>query len=72
MTSTTDPDSLRTRIVAAVYKDNGFGWGKYMCEEAADAVIRELGLMKAAPPDDYRFFRYPPGARYITDWLADE
>ena len=38
----------------------------------ADAVIANLGLTKAAPPDDYRFFRYPSGDRYITDWLTDE
>lgn len=37
-------DPLRDRIAAAIYKDNGFGWSKYMCEEAADAVIIELGL----------------------------
>ena len=36
--------NLRTRIAAAIYTDNAFGWGKYMCEEAADAVIAELGL----------------------------
>jgi hypothetical protein len=35
---------LRTRIAAAIYTDNGFGWSLYMCEEAADAVIAELGL----------------------------
>lgn len=34
---------LRDRIVAAIYKDNDFGWSKYMCEEAADAVLAELG-----------------------------
>lgn len=35
-------DDLRTRIAAAIYEDTGFGWSRYMCEEAADAVIREL------------------------------
>jgi hypothetical protein len=36
---------LRDRIASAIYNDNGFGWSKYMCEEAADAVIAELGAI---------------------------
>jgi hypothetical protein len=35
---------LRDRIASAIYNDNGFGWSKYMCEEAADAVIEALDL----------------------------
>ena len=61
-------DDLRTRIAAALRTAPPLSDDLTL----ADAVIRELGLTKSARPDDYRFFRYPPGDRYITDWLADE
>ena len=39
------------------------------CQDA-DAVIRELGLRRASRPNDYDHRQYPPGDRYITDWLS--
>lgn len=41
------------------------------CGPLADAVIEALGLKKASRPSDYGYVQYPPGDRYITDWLAD-
>jgi len=38
----------------------------------ADAVIAELGLRRASRPNDFDHRRYPPGDRYITDWIANE
>ena len=68
---------LRDRIAAAIYNDNGFGWSRYMCEEAAEAVIAELGMWEqtgnnAAYPQvipcaDYLRTHH----RYVTDWKAD-
>ena len=63
-------DDLRTRI-AAVLKFHYPG-SSHLHLIVADAVIANLGLTKASPPDDYRFFRYPSGDRYITNWLTDE
>jgi hypothetical protein len=59
-------DNLRDRIAAAIYKDNGFGWSRYMCEEAADAVIRELGLTRVTRSQN------PPIHRYVTEWTHDD
>ena len=60
--------SLRTRIAAALRTAPPLSDDLGL----ADAVIEALGLTKASRPNDYRFFRYPPGDRYITKWLADE
>jgi hypothetical protein len=35
-------DSLRDRIAAAIYTDNPYGWSRDQCEQAADAVIRDV------------------------------
>ena len=77
-------DNLRHRI-AAVQSEHQARANSCLCgwkydpitddshfDHVADTLIRELGLKKASRPNDYRFFRYPPGDRYITDWLADE
>lgn len=64
MTDIPRDDDLRTRIAAAIYKDNDFGWSKYMCEEAADAVIAELGLEEQSHYDPECHFY-----RYVTDWI---
>jgi hypothetical protein len=55
-------DSLRDRIASAIYNNNGFGWSKYMCEEAAEAVIAALGIREVAHCDecDHR--------RIISEW----
>lgn len=37
--------------------------------EAADAVIAELGLVRASRPNDYGYVQYPAGDRYITKWI---
>jgi hypothetical protein len=69
---------LRTRIAAAIYTDNGFGWSLYMCEEAADAVIAELGLSiergQRSKPDGPLWGsnnRYTVH-RWVTGWKADD
>jgi hypothetical protein len=62
---------LRTRIASAIYTDNGFGWSKYQCEEAADAVIEQLGLRQEIK----EAVKTPPKltfTRYVTDWKADD
>jgi hypothetical protein len=58
-------DSLSDRIAAAIYNDNGFGWSKYQCEEAADAVIAELGLIR----DPFSTVAF---CRYVTQWQPNE
>ena len=62
------PDDLRTRIAAALRNMTG----DLTYEAMADAVIRELGLRRASRPNDYQHVNYPPGDRYITDWLTDD
>jgi len=63
---------LRTRIEAILW-DN---WeptapsGSFAA--MADAVISELGLRRASRPNDYDHVDYPPGDRYITDWIVGE
>ena len=37
-------DELQQRISRAMYEGNAFGWSRYMCDEAAYEVVRELGL----------------------------
>lgn len=39
--------------------------------EAADAVIAALKLRRASRPNDYDHRNYPPGDRYITDWIPN-
>lgn len=41
-------------------------------DHVADAVIAELGLRRASRPNDYDHRDYPPGDRYITDWITRE
>ena len=65
-------DTLRDRIAAVIENSHPGKYGNSQSLLTADAVIADLGLTKASPPDDYRFFRYPSGDRYITKWLADE
>lgn len=43
------------------------GWSYHV----ADAVIADLGLQRASKPNDYDHVQYPPGDRYITDWISD-
>lgn len=64
-------DTLRARIAAAIYKgcDNRVSPG--LSRQAADVVIRELGLRREV--DDRASFRMEPSrARYVTEWVADE
>ncbi len=63
---------LRTRIAAAIYTDNGFGWSKYQCEEAADAVIAELNLDKqfGCPVAGHHSCRC--SHRYTTPWKDND
>lgn len=71
------PDALRTRIAAAL-KSYGLvdQYGDPLPDEElfdlADAVIRELKMQKALRPNDYGHCNYPPGDRYITDWIPDD
>ena len=71
------PDTLRDRIkeevldgILSMFSEND------PVEMAAgyitDAVIAELGLQRASRPNDYDHRQYPPGDRYITDWIAHE
>ena len=65
---------LRDRIAYAIAQSDGDepGMKPASCDyEMADAVIAELGLRRASRPNDYDHVQYPPGDRYITDWLAD-
>ena len=55
-------DNLRTRIAAAIYTDNAFGWTEYQCGVAADAVIEELGLTRVTRSERV------PKHRYVTEW----
>ena len=68
MTKPIDHDGLRDRIAAALRTAPPLSDDLTL----ADAVIEALGLTKASRPNDDRFFKYPPGDRYITDWLTDE
>ena len=62
---------LRTRIATAMMEPCH---GVYMDDavNAADAVIRELGLQreKNLPLGDERF--HQPMHRYVTEWTTDE
>jgi hypothetical protein len=61
-------DGLRTRLAAAIYTDNPFGWSRDQCEHAADAAIRELGLDKefGCPVAGHHHCRC--SHRYTTEW----
>ena len=66
-------DVLRTRIAYAIAQADGdpVGMTPASCDyEMADAVIADLGLRRASKPNDYDHRDYPPGDRYITDWIA--
>ncbi len=65
-------DGLRTRLAAAIYTDNPFGWSRDQCEQAADAAIRELGLDKefGCPVAGHHHCRC--SHRYTTEWETDE
>ena len=68
-------DSLRDRIATAIMQTCH---GVYMDDavNAADAVIRELGLQREKnlliylPLGDERF--HQPMHRYVTEWTTDE
>ena len=71
-------DDLRTRIAAAIYKgcDNRVSPG--LSRQAADVVIREIGLRREGHPSETitneqgaTFYR-EGGHRYVTEWIADE
>ena len=62
--------TLRDRIAAVIEKNHPGKYGNSLCLLTADAVIADLGLRRASKPNDYDHVRYPPGDRYITDWIA--
>ena len=73
-------DNLRDRIAAVLYgnlrrqqgidrPDRFLDW--IDTSELADAIIADLGLQRASKPNDYDHVQYPPGDRYITDWITN-
>lgn len=58
---------LRTRIAAAIYKgcDNRVSPG--LSRQAADVVIREMGLRQ-----ERKRHTHPSQYRYVTEWENDE
>lgn len=68
-------DNLRDRIAAAIKQIDDMRACKLSNADIkfmADAVIKELGLRKSSRPNDYGHANYPPGDRYITDWLTND
>lgn len=63
-------DDLRTRIAAVIRRE--VPCHPPAADRIAAVVIRELGLRRASRPNDYQHVNYPPGDRYITDWLTDD
>jgi hypothetical protein len=69
-------DKLLDEIDGAVNGVDNIYVGDWVGESAihltplADAVIAALGLRRASKPNDYDYVQYPPGDRYITDWIA--
>ena len=62
--------TLRDRIAAVIEKAYPGKYGNSQSLLTADAVIADLGLRRASKPNDYDHRDYPPGDRYITDWIA--
>lgn len=62
--------ALRDRIEAVLWANFEETAPSLSMRDMADAVIANLGLRRASKPNDYDHVQYPPGNRYITDWIT--